>query len=65
MIPVSCPLDLDHEIILKCNRYRFKYHDRHKILNSNCDRVRKVLGTYVPHTVELNKDYRQLCVQSL
>ena len=38
MIPVLYALDLEHKIILKYNRYGFKYYDRYTFLNSNCDR---------------------------
>ena len=38
MIPGLHPFDLDHQINIKCDRYRFKFFDRYRFLNLNFDR---------------------------
>ena len=38
MIPGLHAFDLEHEIISKYNRYRFKFFDRYTFLNLNFDR---------------------------
>ena len=38
MIPVLYSFDLDHQINIKCDRYRFQIFDRYIFLNLNFDR---------------------------